>query len=202
MSKSFINTQRRMSMVLLKAGQDKVWMNPEKMDVINTAKSYADIKRLIQSGDIKRKWGKRELHPAVYDKIYNRRKSWPNPYFIKMIPNHLQPPPPLVAKDEEQRARIEKEEHERLEKIRKIKEKIKADKKIMPEGENYITKLAKHPIYLKARLELAHRAALLEESVEGESYSSTENTSQETKQKQKQRKKEQQKSKPEQDNKQ
>jgi len=74
-SKSVVIPQRKMAMQLLKAGQEKVWFNPKKLTEIEAAKTRADIKRFIYSGDIKRKWSVNEFHPAVYDKIYARRST-------------------------------------------------------------------------------------------------------------------------------
>ncbi|WP_010479054.1 50S ribosomal protein L19e [Thermococcus zilligii] len=50
-----LRTQRRIAAELLKCGENRVWIDPERIDDVATAITREDIKRLIHDGVIKKK---------------------------------------------------------------------------------------------------------------------------------------------------
>ena len=50
-----VSVQRRMAADILKCGLDRVWIDPEKLDVVKAAITKNDIRALIRDGVIKKK---------------------------------------------------------------------------------------------------------------------------------------------------
>ncbi|MDV3103069.1 50S ribosomal protein L19e [Thermococcus waiotapuensis] len=50
-----LRTQRRIAAELLKCGENRVWIDPERIDDVATAITRGDIKRMIHDGVIKKK---------------------------------------------------------------------------------------------------------------------------------------------------
>lgn len=48
-----LKTQRRLAAQILKAGQNRVWVDPEKTDDVETAITREDMRRLIHEGVVK-----------------------------------------------------------------------------------------------------------------------------------------------------
>jgi large subunit ribosomal protein L19e len=48
-----LNTQRRLAAQILKAGRNRVWIDPEKVDDAETAITREDVRKLIHEGVIK-----------------------------------------------------------------------------------------------------------------------------------------------------
>jgi len=53
-----MKTQRRLAAEILKVGENKIWLDPTKIDEIEKAVTKADIRRLIERGYIKVRKGK------------------------------------------------------------------------------------------------------------------------------------------------
>lgn len=51
---SDLKSQRRLSAQILKVGQNRVWMNPDNIDDVETAITREEIRKLIHEGIIKR----------------------------------------------------------------------------------------------------------------------------------------------------
>jgi large subunit ribosomal protein L19e len=47
-----LKSQRRLAAQVLKVGQNRVWINPERIDEVETAITRAEIKKLIHEGTI------------------------------------------------------------------------------------------------------------------------------------------------------
>jgi large subunit ribosomal protein L19e len=69
-----LKTQRRLAAAILKVGNNRVWINPEKMDDVETAITREDIKRLINEGVVKPR-PKTGISRARARVLHNKKKK-------------------------------------------------------------------------------------------------------------------------------
>lgn len=73
-----LKSQRRLAAKILKVGQNRVWIDPEKMDDAETAITREEIKKLIHEGVIKplpEKGVSRARARIIHEKKKKRRRS-------------------------------------------------------------------------------------------------------------------------------
>jgi large subunit ribosomal protein L19e len=69
-----VSVQRRMAADILKCGLDRVWIDPEKLDVVKAAITKDDIRALIKDGVIKKKQ-KKGISSARTKKLKEQKRK-------------------------------------------------------------------------------------------------------------------------------
>jgi large subunit ribosomal protein L19e len=75
-----LKSQRRLAAQLLKIGQNRVWINPERTDDVDTAITRDEVRRLIHEGTIRaspEKGISRGRARVLHEKKKKRRRSGP-----------------------------------------------------------------------------------------------------------------------------
>ena len=75
-----LKSQRRLAAKIMKVGQNRVWINPEKIDEAETAITREEVRKLVHEGTIKRlpiKGVSRARARIIHMKKKKRRRSGP-----------------------------------------------------------------------------------------------------------------------------
>lgn len=70
-----IRSVKRMAASLLKCGETKLWINPEKVEEAKKAITREDVRKLIKQGIIKKIKESEERHPEAKKKLEQKKKG-------------------------------------------------------------------------------------------------------------------------------